>query len=301
MGNAENKEGSQATIENQDPENLDGQPGAEGEAGAKDEGQGGPPAEGESQGEEEVVEIIREGETQPQQDGVPAGFLKRINKLNGKNAEVSEERDFLAEENKILKLSLEQAKSAQQAPASTPAEAPDPDQFDAGVHDADYLTALRTYNQAVLQEGIKAGVAEATKVTSTSRSQQALASDLNTKQMAHIKRCQALGVKDYEETEDKAIEALGQVQVNELIRRLPKGTELILYYFGKHPAEAQKYSAMLKEPDTAVQALVEIGGILKEIKVKKTPKSALPGPDGTPPAGTGTKRGTRGPKGATFT
>jgi hypothetical protein len=93
---------------------------------------------------------------------------------------------------------------------------------------------------------------------------------------------------------------MGHDKVNHIILALPDKTELIMYYLGKNPDVAHKYSAMLEtEP---IRALIELGGILSEIKVKPSSKKTRKEPDEDLEGGnlpTGKKK--RGPKGATFT
>jgi hypothetical protein len=130
--------------------------------------------------------------------------------------------------------------------------------------------------------------------------QSALALKLRQRQEAHIERAQKLKVKDYEETEDVTLSIMGHDKVNHIILALPDKTELIMYYLGKNPDVAHKYSAMLEtEP---IRALIELGGILSEIKVKPSSKKTRKEPDedlegGNLPSG----KKKRGPKGATFT
>jgi hypothetical protein len=82
-----------------------------------------------------------------------------------------------------------------------------------------------------------------------------------------------------------------------LIANLDK-SELALYYFGKNEKQAEKFSDMLdKQP---IKALLEMGALLAEIKVKKGGKSNPPDPDEELSGGSSLKPTKRGPKGATF-
>lgn len=244
-----------------------------------------PPAEGEGddqpgdgQDDDGEVDIVREGDTQPQQSGTPRGFLKRINKLNGKvevakqeTAEEREKRLFLEDENRVLKVALEQAKAAGKSPEAL--TMPNPDDFDGGTYDPDYIKAFEEYTDKKIQAKVNEGVQKATQQTTVTATQQEAAQALEKAQTDHYNRAAKLKVKDYEATEDKAIEIFGMDHTNHLIANLDN-SEVALYYFGKNPEVAQKYSDMLhKKP---IKALIEIGGLLKEIKVK--PKSE-PAPD----------------------
>lgn len=264
-------------VDPENPEELqDVEPDIEGENGAEG-AEGADDSTGDGQEDEATeVEIVREGDTQPQPT-TPRGFLKRIGKLNGKvgkaqaeTAEEKQKREFVEDENRILKLALEQAKGK---PGQAPNEPPNPEVFDGGVHDPDYIKATQDYNNKVIQEGIKKGLTEATQQTTVTQAQVAAAQKLETAQTSHYERAAKLGVKDYEETEDKAIEIFGTDNVNHLISNLDK-SEVALYFFGKNTDLAHKYAEMFKTQP--IKALVEIGGLLKEIKVK--PKNE-PSPD----------------------
>ena len=105
--------------------------------------------------------------------------------------------------------------------------------------------------------------------------QEAGAHKLEQRQAAHYERAAKLKVKDYEATEDKAIEIFGNEHINHLVANLDN-SEVAMYYFGKNPEVAQKYSDMLKrEP---IRGLIEIGGLLAKLKVKPKRESA-PDPD----------------------
>lgn len=244
------------------------------EDGAEDDGTG------DGQDESDEVEIVREGETQPQAT-TPRGFLKRINKLNGRvdeaQQETSDERTrrlAVEDENTALKARLAQVDPQKEPDAPT---IPNPDDFDGGVYDPAYLAAANKYNQAFISAEIQKGIAAATQQTTVTQTNTVKAHDLEKAQLAHIERATKLGVKDYEETEDKALEIFGHEKANHLIQNM-ENSELALYYLGKHPDIAQKYADML---DTkAIKALLELGGIVAGIKVKKSSKSKnLPDPD----------------------
>lgn len=268
----------------------------EGEA----EGAEGEPGDG--QGESEEVQIVREGDTQPQAS-VPRGFLKRVNKLNSKVDTAKEETDLerqgrlRAEETRDLyKARLDQLEGQQPPETLKP---PNPDDFAAGTFDADYIAAAQKFQSAFIQSEIQKGIAESTKQTSVTASHQEVARSAERRQVAHYERAAKLGVKDYEATEDKAIAILGNENAKLLISKLDK-SELLMYYLGKNEALAEQYAPRLNGPE-AMQALVELGGILNEIKVKKPGKSkTTPDPDNELEGGTGIKPSKRGPKGATF-
>lgn len=268
---AENKDDQDQTTtidETTDTEVIED--GAEGEE--KVEG-----SEGDGPEEPAEVEIVLDGDTQPKE--APRGFLKRINKLNGKVAdakaqtsEVQEKSNLQAEEIKVLRMALEQGQNASN---QQPLEMPNPDDFDGGTYDPDYTAKVNEYTGKKIQAEVQKGVAEATKQTNVSYQQAAQSQELEKAQKKHIERSIKLGVKDYEEKEDIAIAILGKESINHLIQNVDK-SELLFYYFGDKPHIAEKYAAMLiKQP---IRALTEIGGLVERIKVK--PKTETnPDPD----------------------
>ena len=242
------------------------------------------PAEGEdnpgdSQEDAGEVELVVDGDTHPKKNETPRGFLKRINKLNGKvdtakqeTAAEREKREFLEDENRVLKVALEQARGGKKTEAPT---LPNPDDYDGGPSDQGYIDAVIEYQDKVTEAKVAAGIQQARQQATVTAAEEAGAQKLAERQEAHYKRAAKLKVKDYEETEDKAIEIFGNDHINHLVANLDN-SEVAFYYFGKNPEVAQKYSDMLKrEP---IKALIEIGGLLAKIKVKPKRESA-PDPD----------------------
>lgn len=276
--------------------------GADGSEGQDDEGGEGDGQAGESD-DDDQQQIVREGDTQSQAS-TPRGFLKRINKLNGKvdtaQGEASAEKtraDLLEQENKVKDIRIAQLEGQ---PTPEPLIKPDPDKFDGGTYDPAYNKAVDEYQDKRLDARLDARLADQTKKSTVTNDQVALAHKLRQKQEAHIERATKLKVKDYEATEDVAIAIMGHQKINHIIMALPDRTEQLVYYLGKNPAVAQKYADML-ETET-VRALIELGGVLSEIKVKTVSKKSLKDPDEDLEGGnlpTGKKK--RGPKGATFT
>lgn len=331
MGDAENSDKKvDGDSENSDPKKLkitfdDGEPDpadveAEGDAEAKgdegDEGKGADGSEGQDDDtgegdgqagesdDDDQQQIVREGETQPQAT-TPRGFLKRINKLNGRVSDAKEgeatqkdRADFLAQENQVQKTRIQQLEGGQQT-TPEPLKRPDASTFDGGMYDPAYEKAVEAYQDKRQDARLNEKLVEQSKQSTVTISQAELAQKLRTKQMAHIERATKLKVKDYEETEDIAISIMGHDKINHIILALPDRTEQLVYYLGKNPDLAQKYADML-ETET-VRALMELGGVLSEIKVKTVSKKSLKDPDEDLEGGNlpqGKKK--RGPKGATF-
>ncbi len=301
-------DGDDAGDESGDDAEGEGGEGKEGEGADGSEGQDDDTGEGDGQGgesdDDDQQQIVREGDKTQPQATTPRGFLKRINKLNGKvsDAQVGEatqkdRADFLEQENKVKDIRIQQLESGQPTPEAL--KKPDPNMFDGGAYDPKYEQAVDDYQDKRLDARLNERLAEQTKKSTVTNSQAELAQKLRTKQMAHIDRATKLKVKDYEATEDIAISIMGHDKVNHIILALPERTEQLVYYLGKNPDVAQKYGDML-ETET-VRALMELGGLLSEIKVKTVSKKSLKDPDEDLEGGnlpTGKKK--RGPKGATF-
>lgn len=282
-------------------------------AGEEGEGEGGDDSEGDDDTGEgdgqagdddsEEVLIVREGETQPPA-GTPRGFLKRINKLNGRVDAAKGETDQFRERNQLLeeqsKLQQMRIDQLEGAGPPQPLVKPDPEKFDGGIYDDGYIKAFDEYQDKKLDQRFDERLAKQTKQSTVTNDQSALALKLRQRQEAHIDRAQKLKVKDYEVTEDVALSIMGHDKVNHIILAMPEKTELIMYYLGKNPDVAHKYSAMLEaEP---IRALIELGGILSEIKVKPSSKKTLKDPDEDLEGGNLPRdKKKRGPKGATFT
>ena len=294
-----------------DPADLEAEGEGEGEGDEGDEGEGDAEGQGDEGGEgdgqagesdDDQQQIVREGETQPKPT-TPRGFLKRINKLNGRVSDAKEgeatqkdRADFLEQENQVQKTRIQQLEGQ---PKPEPLTRPDVNTFDGGMYDPKYQQAVDDYNDKRQDARLNERLAEQSKKSNVTNSQADLAHKLRQKQEAHIERATKLKVKDYEATEDIAISIMGHEKVNHIILALPDRTEQLIYYLGKNPELAQKYGDML-ETET-VRALMELGGILSEIKVKTVSKKSLKDPDEDLEGGnlpTGKKK--RGPKGATF-
>ncbi len=303
--------GNQAEIEDdlktpQTPENEETPAGgaaadepAEEPEGEPEEGGEGEPGDGQGEPAEDL--IVREGDTQTPATAPEKWLGRRIGKLNGKvdkaRAEADEFRGRnvqLEDENRTLKAALSQV---QTQPPAQPLAVPNPEEFDGGAYDPAYIKAAQEYNSRFIAGEIQKGIAQATQQTSQTGVDQATARDLERQQVGHYERAAKLNVKDYEETEDKAIAIFGTEKTNHLIANLDK-SELALYYFGKNEKQAEKFSDMLdKQP---IKALLEMGALLAEIKVKKGGKSNPPDPDEELSGGSSLKPTKRGPKGATF-
>ncbi len=318
VGESENPEPKKPliTFDDGEPEPVTGEVDAESEGDEGNEGEGADGSESQdddadddgqaadSDDDDQQQQIVREGDTQSQTT-TPRGVLKRINKLNGKvrvaqqgETTQKDRADFLEQESRVKDIRIAQLEGIQQT-APEPLKRPDANEFDGGMYDPAYQKAVDDYHDKRQDARLNERLAEQTIKSNVTNDQAALAHRLQTKQIAHVERATKLKVKDYEATEDIAISILGSEKVNHLILALPEKSELMLYYLGKNPDVAQKYADML-ETET-VRALMELGGILSEIKVKSVSKKSLKDPDEDLEGGnlpTGKKK--RGPVGATF-
>lgn len=219
-------------------------------------------------------ELVREGETQaPKKAEVPVGLKQRFKKLTGQKKEAEAEaekarkqQEELQEEIKRLKQSLDSG--SEKGP-------PDPNNFDGGVYDPEYVKALNSYNDKVIEERISQRLQESQQKSYQEQTQHVQSQEMEKALMDHYKRATDLGAKDYAEVEDKAMEVLGEENFKHLASNIDD-SEVIMYYFGKNPEVAEQYSEMLRTKP--IKALAEIGRLLAQIK-KKPKSEPLPDPD----------------------
>ena len=245
--------------------------------------------EGDEKGEKAEFEIIREtGDSQsPKQQHF--GIRKRINKLNARNEAANQRADqantdnaILQEKNKILEIALQQARESQST-----TQQPKVGDFDEGFADPKFQEKQNEYNQSIIQNEVRRQVAESTKHVTDNSSTQFQSQELERKQLKHYERAADIGAKDYADTEDKAIEALGNEIVNHMITNFPD-SQYLLYYLGKNTHEAERIAGLIHS--NPIQGIAEIGRLSSELKVK-TKTSTTPNPDdeieGGEPAATG--------------
>lgn len=246
------------------------------------------------------VEIVLQGADGSQPKRNPLGFTRRIRKLNATitaaEGEASQATTDLAterEKNKLLQLALDQKQAAPAAP-------PDPSDFDDGAKDPQYVAALNDFNgrdfDARMQRHTAAQPAPQPVVDRA----------LERKQVEHYQAADKLKVKDYAETEDKAIAILGKTAVNILIESSDADVSVkVLNYLGKNPDRAEEIAAMLNGrgtlPAKGILALGALGATL--VAKPKAKRNPAPDPDneleGASVSRSGKKQ-TRGPKGAIY-
>lgn len=242
--------------------------------------------------EDQEVEIVRSGDagSRPEKQ---YGYSNRINKLNQRNAAANAETEQLQKE---LEIERTKAAMAMQALENQKATAPpDPDDFDDGVNDPRYAQAKRESDQAA----IKAEVTH--QVQAMAPAQPAIDPGIEARQRQHYERATKLGVKNFEDVEDKAIDIIGKDSVNFIIDN-SDSSHLVTYYLGKNPREAENLRALVET--NPLKAVVQIGRLEAELSVKPSTKSQIaPDPDenlsGNAPRPEDVSKW--GPKGATYT
>jgi hypothetical protein len=239
--------------------------------------------------ESEEDEIVVEGEEQPTSKPVPIGVLKRFNKLNGKIEAKNEEaerlrleKEMLAEENRLLKLSQ-----------SPPDKRPDEDDFDSR---AEFLAADQAWQDNRIDQKAAEKVAQALKATQSQENTANQDNVLRGKITNHYERANTLKIKNYETLEDNAIDALGNDFAKQLMANAAK-SHLILGHLGANTARAQELAELAKtDPLKAYTEALEIGD---KLTVKGKNKPALD-PETVVEGGRSNASEKRGPKGATF-
>ena len=226
--------------------------------------------------EVEEVEIVVEGEEQPTSTAPKGDFYKRVKKLSGKietaNQEADEQRrraEAAEEETKLWRLKAEQ----------TTLKRPKQDDFES---DVEYDKALDEYED---QRTAAAVQKQTAKLISDSQTTTSLASqnrNLETNLKAHYERAGELKVTDYEETEDKAIEVLGNDLAKQIMAN-SKNSHLLMYHFGKNLSKAGDIANLVASDP--LKGVLEIGGLESSLKVQ--PKhSTAPDPPSIVEGGT---------------
>lgn len=228
-------------------------------------------------------EVVREG-TQPQnfdQQQVNDIVSKRVKKLNSKVKEVSEtanqtnaELELEKERNKILQIALEQAKGGG---VNQPKELvkPNPADFEDGVNDPEFIKQSDEYTQALIDKKVADGIAKATETVSQTTNQEEQSKALLSKQVKHYEKAEEIGAPDYSETEDVALEILGNDYANQIIDNFDD-SHVILYYLGKNPEEAKRLQKLIAT--SPVKGVAEMGRLSAELKLKPKQTTA-PNPD----------------------
>lgn len=216
----------------------------------------------------EIVNSLDDG-SPPKDSNI--GIRKRINKLNTK-VEVAVEGKASAEsDNAILrqKVELMQLALDQREQKATALEIPDPLDFE-GTKDPKYIEKFNAYSRSLYQTDMDK------HVSSQQPAEPQRDRELEERQTAHYGRAVKLGVKDYDEVEDKAIDILGKGTVNQLIKA-SDNSQNILYYLGKNPEKAKELGELIKTD--AVKGVLKLGELGAGLKVQKKARTSAPNPD----------------------
>ena len=241
------------------------------------------------------IEIVLPEDDGSQPKPKHLGVRKRINKLNARNDATTERATTAEAENETLRAQVQLFKLERELGKKEPETAlpPDPTDFDDGASDKEYVKALNAHNMAFFDAEF-AKRTNAQPVTPTP-----VNANLERKQNAHYEAADKLGVKDYDDTEDKAIAILGKDAANQLIAAIPDSSPRVLYYLGKNESVAQELADLIKSDPVA--GVLKLGALGAQLKVQPKRKSgATPNPDDELVGTTNQTRTKRGPAGATY-
>lgn len=242
--------------------------------------------------ESEEMEIVIEGDDEPSlPTTVPiSSYMKTREKLKGKvsaaNQEVEEEKrraEAYAEENKLLRMKLEQDVTAR----------PKQDDFNS---DAEYETALDAYYDKRADSRAAKVLEDRLAQSQTQTSQASQEANLDANLKAHYERAGKLKIDDYAGKEENVMGILGN-DIYKYIINNTDNSEVILGRFMSRPDEAEKLAQKIAA--NPQRGAVEIG--LVSAKVQLKPKSkTVPSPEERVESGSAAHQGKRGPKGAKF-
>lgn len=258
-----------------------------------------------AESEPEEFEIVVDGEAGSQPEDTRTQQIntivaRRVNREKAKTKAATEATEeerkrntLLEEQNRLLQLQLNQA------PQTAAPARPKPQDFTDGADDPAYLEAIDSYYEARSEKRVQEAVAKATADFKPVRSDQPDPA-LVESQRRHYGKAVDLGIKDYEETEQAAIDIIGQKNVDLLIQN-SSDSHLVLYHLGKNESEARRISGLLSDPKTVVKGVLDIGKLEGRLKVvPKAKAKPAPGPDEENEGSISSKLKERGPKGATF-
>ncbi len=230
--------------------------------------------ESDAEGDEEIEE------TQPQktftQQELNEIVQKRLAKLNKKkdvepDDDTKSQLELERERNKLLTLAMQQKTQGNQSSDA----APDPDKFDGGEYDPEYRKQYEAYLLKKSEGHVQQLLSKERENDQRQRQQEAQARELETAQRAHYERAQTLGVKDYNEIEDKVIDALGPEAINVVVQGFDD-SHALMYYLGKNPDKLQKIDDLVKQGTSVstAKALAELGRISASLAVNSKSKPA---------------------------
>ena len=226
---------------------------------------------------DDEFEVVYEGEDEPSsKTTVPlTSYLKRVAKLTGKVKAVSSEAEerIAAAERKAEMLN-EELKLYQLKQQGKPQTRPKAEDFDT---DELYDAALDEYYEAKFDAKVNEKLTTQVQTQQTQASQVQNEKKLETALTEHYNRAATLKVPDYDETEDRAIEILGNDVAKHIMANSSKSQEL-MYFLGKEVNEAKAlyYKNLIAE--NPVRGLMELGGLADKLKAKPK-RSTAPDPE----------------------
>ena len=249
--------------------------------------------EGNQETEVEEFEIVNPADDGSQPNDNAPGFRKRINKLNSKVEAAKEEATNVSSElamerqkNELLQLALDQQKAKPEAVMP-----PNPLDFDDGAGDPKYVAALHGYNQQFIQDALAKHTAAQQPAPPTRDV------ELEKSQTAHYERAAKLGVPDYDDTEDKAIDILGKDIVNQFIKA-SSHSHKVLYHLGKNREKAEALGQLIRSDP--IKGVLKLGELGADLVVQKKARKSAPNPD-KELVGARSGASRKGGKGPTFT
>jgi hypothetical protein len=254
---------------------------------AGESGEGGKGKEPEDNNGADAGSEADGSESQSENKAAPKkkGFERRVSRLvrqredaKGEAGELAQKLSASEEEKKLLRMRIEQLANAKEQEITEP----DPDSFDGGDIDPEYVKARREFDQATFRKIAREEAAGIAKEQDQNEAQRKAAGDLKRKQEEHWKNADALGAADYDAAEEKAIEVIGPDMVNNIIKFFPGRSHKALYYLGleNNAEEAEQLAEMFNAGDNGLVAgVAEVGAILERIKNKPLKPTINPDPD----------------------
>lgn len=210
------------------------------------------PLENEENIEAEENEIVLAGQEENKEKSDPTNHIlkrvmKRKEKLQDENADLK---------NQIATLVKSGGSAAVQ---------PEPDEFAFDNRD-DYLAAKATWQQNLMNQAVTQQLDNQQNGHRVAAKEQKRDAALTT----YAKNASNLKVSDFNETQDKAFDVLGDEFAQLIAENLPEDAPKLMYWLGKNPVEAARYRDDYKSnPGSTTFALGKLAGKLT-IKPKRT-------------------------------
>lgn len=234
---------------------------------------------GEEDGE---LEVILEGDThtQDEQKSSPKGFQKRIGRFNRRLTEKDQEIAELQQRIAGMAQPVQTALTAMPLPPTEESTGFDGEVFK--VAQAQYVQDMTLWNQNQINLSISQSN------NGLKLQQQARTAEKSISK--HYENAGKLGANDFDQTEDAAVEILGDALAKEIIARTGDKSAAIMYYLGKNEAKAFELKDALENDPT--EATMLVGELRANVKVQRKRKSQAPDPEtkveGQPPKGQST-------------